>query len=74
MPDNFLTCAEIAAILHVSTSMVRARARERNVGVNIYPGGPRIFTPEDVDKMRPGPKGHWPKGRSRKPAEESDAQ
>lgn len=55
MGDNLLSTSDMAKALGVSESRVGEIARLREIGQLV--GRTRVFTPEDVDKMKPGDPG-----------------
>jgi hypothetical protein len=59
-----MTISDVARAYHISQTRARFLARHRGVGTHIK--GHWSFTPEEVEALRPGPKGHWPKGKPRK--------
>ncbi len=69
MPD--LTVNDLAAALGISARRIRKLAAARSVGKRI--GAQILFTPRDIERLRPGPPGR-PRvenpARKRKPVEE----
>lgn len=57
LEKDFLSVTNMAEILGVGKSMVRARAKLRGVGIMV--GSIRIFKQSDVAKMQPGKPGNF---------------